>query len=221
VRERIAFVSTNPGWGGSEELWAGAAERLARQGASISASISDYKHHRIRQLMRASVAIQFRKNSLSTRVSSRLRFKRTTALDLELTRFVAANRPHLIVVSSDFDFPFGFLEEADAKRIPFATICQANSEYFWPDDERAEHYRRLFAKARRCYFVSLGNKKLFERQIGCELKNSEIVWNPFNVPVDAAPPLACARRQWRITVRIGSATASALKGARHSVRSIR
>src|SRR5437763_1098315 len=36
ARRRVAFVSSSRGWGGSEELWAATAERLAADGHRVS-----------------------------------------------------------------------------------------------------------------------------------------------------------------------------------------
>ena len=74
-----------------------------------------------------------------------------------------------------------------SSRIPFVTISQANWEGWWPDDELADRYRKVLLAARRCFFVSKGNQRLFEKQIGCELPNAEIVYNPFNVDFNGAP----------------------------------
>jgi glycosyltransferase involved in cell wall biosynthesis len=65
--------------------------------------------------------------------------------------------------------------------LPFVTIGQANSESFWFDDGTAERYRVALATAQRCYFVSKANLRLAEKQIGGELTNAEVVWNPVNV----------------------------------------
>jgi glycosyltransferase involved in cell wall biosynthesis len=104
-------------------------------------------------------------------------------------RFLGPRSPDLLVVSGDADdVPIGLLEECAARGVPFATICQANTEQFWPDDHSASQYRRVMSASRRCYFVSKANQRLLEKQIGCELPNAEIVRNPFNVNINAAPP---------------------------------
>jgi hypothetical protein len=62
-----------------------------------------------------------------------------------------------------------------------------NSDWFWTPDDIAERYRKTLAVARRCYFVSKANQWQSEKQIGCNLSNAEVVWNPFNVDFSAAP----------------------------------
>jgi glycosyltransferase involved in cell wall biosynthesis len=79
------------------------------------------------------------------------------------------------------------LELCIDQRTPFVTIFQANTEWFWPPDDLAARYRAALAAAEKCYFVSHANRRLSEKQIGCELLNAEVVWNPVNVAIDAAP----------------------------------
>jgi glycosyltransferase involved in cell wall biosynthesis len=67
------------------------------------------------------------------------------------------------------------------------TIAHASADVDWIDDTLAERYRVALANAQRCYFVSRANLRLVEKQIGCELSNAEVVWNPINVDLDAAP----------------------------------
>jgi len=90
--------------------------------------------------------------------------------DVEVAKFLTTGLPALVVISDAAATPpIGLLEECVARELPFVTISQSNSEYFWPDDSAAAGYRRLMPAARRCYFVSKANQRLFENQIGCEL----------------------------------------------------
>jgi glycosyltransferase involved in cell wall biosynthesis len=87
-------------------------------------------------------------------------------------------------------------------RLPFITIGQANWEGRWLADEDARRHRIALAKALRCYFVSNANMRLAEKHLGAELRNGEVVWNPFNVDYDISLPwpesaelrLACVAR---------------------------
>jgi glycosyltransferase involved in cell wall biosynthesis len=90
--------------------------------------------------------------------------------------------PSLACFSDGGTFPpLELLELCVNKRIPFVTIEQANNEFTWYSDELAERYRRALSHALRCFFVSETNRALAEKQIGGELKNSEVVRNPFGV----------------------------------------
>ena len=54
-------------------------------------------------------------------------------------------------------------------------------------DDVAERFRATLPKALRCFFVSQANRRLALKQLGCELPNAEVVWNPFNIEFNAAP----------------------------------
>jgi hypothetical protein len=69
----------------------------------------------------------------------------------------------------------------------FSTISQANGEWWWPKDDLGARYRAAFGTAQGCYFVSQANLRVFEKEVGCELPNAEVVWNPVNVAFNAAP----------------------------------
>ncbi len=69
----------------------------------------------------------------------------------------------------------------------------AGGDRDWWADDLAERYRIALAAARRCYFVSNANRQLSEKQIGGELPNAEVIWNPLNVSCRAPlswPPLS-------------------------------
>jgi glycosyltransferase involved in cell wall biosynthesis len=157
----------------------------------VAASVdgSSPPHKRLFDLAEAGVYVQLRRYQLWKRGWRKIFAARKTPFEMEITRFLAARPPAIILVSGDaFDFPLGLLEKWVESDIPFATICQANAEHFWPDDEAASRYRKVMTEARRCYFVSNANQRLFEKQIGCELTNAEIVFNPFNVDINATLP---------------------------------
>jgi len=102
----------------------------------------------------------------------------------EVERFLAARPPVLVVLSDGGAFiPIGLLELCASRKLPFVTISQVNDEQFWLSDELAIRYRRVLPGARRCYFVSHANRRLFEKQLGCEVPNAEIVRNPLNVDI--------------------------------------
>jgi glycosyltransferase involved in cell wall biosynthesis len=191
----IAFVSNMDGspWGGSEELWAGAALKLAHDGLPVRASVHGWPspHPRIANLATGGVDVQMRRwrRPLWFRIWRNAFAPERTADQIEIADFLAARRPALVVLCEPNSAPaLGAMQECVSQGIPFVTIAQSNSEHFWLDDGAAEAYRKLIAGACRCYFVSQGNRKLLERQIGCKLPNAEIVFNPFNVDFDSAPP---------------------------------
>jgi glycosyltransferase involved in cell wall biosynthesis len=191
----IAFVSNMRGapWGGSEELWAQTASALSREGLPIRASVCAWSpmHKRISQLHADGVKIHLRPREYPLwqrawqKTSASIMKNRGT----EISKFLSKDVPALVIFSDAASTPpIEMLQDCVSMGLPFATIAQANSEYFWPDDHLASQYRMLMPKARRCYFVSRRNLNLFENQIGCDLLNAEVVRNPFNVKNDALIP---------------------------------
>jgi glycosyltransferase involved in cell wall biosynthesis len=108
---------------------------------------------------------------------------------LEFEKFLNAAQPKLVILSTGGIFPpIEWLEFCRENRLPFVTICQANSRSWWFDDETAARYGQALRAALRCYFVSEGNLRLAEKQIGAEFSNAEVVRNPFNVDYNTSLP---------------------------------
>jgi glycosyltransferase involved in cell wall biosynthesis len=193
-RRRIVFVSEcGASWGGSEELWSRTALDLVAQGFPVSASVAKWSppHSRMLDLMERGVELWFRPDSypLWRQAWRKLTAPHKSMMTLEVQRLFTARPADLVVLSDGGPFPaIDFLELCVSRRLPFVTIGQANSELSWVDDADAERYRIALASALRCYFVSKANLRLAEKQIGCELSNAEVVWNPVNVDLDATPP---------------------------------
>jgi glycosyltransferase involved in cell wall biosynthesis len=193
IKRRIVFVTTNPSWGGSEELWSRTALTLASNGLSVGASISfSRSHKRIVELATRGVDIQVRPSqySLFKRAWQRGFIRGKSLPEIQIEKFWDAAPIALVVISDGLGFlrSTRLFELCVEKKLPFAAISQINAELFWPDDETASRLRKVLPVARRCYFVSKANRRLFEKQIGIELSNAEIVCNPFNVDRNARPP---------------------------------
>jgi glycosyltransferase involved in cell wall biosynthesis len=194
-KKAIVFVSTMRGqpWGGSEELWSRAALHLAREDWSVAASVQYWSpaHERIVKLARAGVEVHLRASrySLRNRIWGKLVPTQKTLMVMEADKLFTAKTPGLTVLSDGSAFhPIDLLELCVSKGLPFVTISQSNYEDLWPDDELAGRYRTVLPAALRCYFVSNANRKLFENQIGYELPNAGLIYNPFNVDFNASPP---------------------------------
>jgi len=183
---RFTIVSTCPeSWGGSEELWSSAAHVMAASGHRISVfkTALDETCPRIQQL-----------KSLSCRVRNLHRFPRLQPLITRLNLLVLAShlvihRPNLVIVSQGDNHDglhFGYL--CQKLRIPYVLISQKAADHFWPPDESRQYRRGVFVGATRCFFVSEHNRRLTEDQIGTNLTNAEVVWNPHLAPIDGPLP---------------------------------
>lgn len=190
----IMFVSTHGDpWGGSEELWSQTALNLVTRGYVVTASVEGHfpPHSRVAALLQGGIDVRPRASRypFQKRVWRKLTFRRDDYLVAEVQTLINEKRPSLVVFShGGVISPVEVLELAIANKLPFVTIGQANTENWWPEDERAERYRKALPAASCCYFVSRANLRLFEKQVGYELSNAEVVRNPFNVKFHASPP---------------------------------
>jgi glycosyltransferase involved in cell wall biosynthesis len=195
ARKPILFVSSvnNTPWSAAEELWSGVALDLAAEGFAVSASYAGHSppHPRVLDLTQRGVEVWFRPQPypLRKRAWRALMAPQKTPTTLEVERLTAARSPEFVVISDGAPFPpLDLLEMCTTKRLPFVIIVHCNQYFWWPDDGLAERYRTVLTAALRCYFVSDANRRIAEKQIGCELSNADLVRNPFNVDYNASPP---------------------------------
>lgn len=183
---RFTIVSTCPdAWGGSEELWAGAARVLAERGHRVSAfkTALDEAHPRIQLLKSVSCTVR------NLRRLPSLQPLVTRAHIFALAVHLTARRPDLVVISQGDNYDglhFGYL--CRKLRIPYALISQKAADHFWPPDKSRRYRREVFEGAARCFFVSEHNRRLTEDQIGVDLTNASIVRNPYLVPAEGPLP---------------------------------
>lgn len=183
---RFTVVSTCPDpWGGSEELWAGAARALAERGHRVSVfkAALDASHPEVRRLKSLSCAVRgLRLVPFSQPLTTRSQM-------LSLALHLTARRPDLVVVSQGDNYDglhFGYL--CRKLRIPYALICQKATDHFWPPDISRSYRSGVFASAARCFFVSEHNRRLTEEQNGAALTNAEVVRNPYLVTAEGPLP---------------------------------
>ena len=194
--QRIIFVTTpnSDPWAGSEELWARTALDLVAHGFRVSASVTEFRplHPRMRELQERGVELWRRPvwYEWSRHPWRRLASWHADPVLHEVERLIAARPPAFVVLSDGAGGlpPIDLLELCIAKRLAFVTIVQLGRDTEWYADGLAARYRAALAAAQRCYFVSDANRRLAEMQIGGDLPNAEVVWNPVNVSVDGPLP---------------------------------
>ena len=78
-----------------------------------------------------------------------------------------------------------WMEFCQSRGLPYVTIVQAATEYFWPSDDVVARLRSGYTRAAMNYFVSRHNLHLCETQIASSLDNACVVWNPYSKDADS------------------------------------
>lgn len=209
---KIAFLSSMYGstWGGSEELWGGAALHLRKHGHEVFAGWIDWpgpapKRDSLREAG-CYVSVRVDVPGLKDRILNRIRPTSSRVLQQNpVPMDLLAFRPDLVVISQMFtDDGLEWMEFCLAHELPYVTLVQAATEYQWPSDALVPKLKAGYQGALKTYFVSKHNLRLCETQIASSLANAEVVWNPFTAgldhalpwpePVDGVYKLACVGR---------------------------
>ncbi|HEX9961182.1 MAG TPA: hypothetical protein VGB00_09640, partial [Pyrinomonadaceae bacterium] len=192
---RFAFVSScTDFWGGSEELWAGAAQIFARAGHEARAfkTSVNRREKRVVELESANCPVQ----DLQGLPPKPLRFlNRFLPHDRQplhknyaqksLDKALRSFQPDLTVVSQGINFDGAYLAEVCRRqKLPYVVVAQKAVDFLFPSDAERAAVRAVYEAAAKCFFVSRHNLNLTEEQIGAALPNAEIVFNPFAVPFE-------------------------------------
>ncbi len=186
---RLAFISSNDVWGGSEELWSLTAASLARAGHSIAVLKVrlDRTHPRMRTLGALGCSLSDLRGPRWMPRKARSAISLFWPLGLRMYRYcvragVRAHRSELAVISQGLNYD-GWLAARECHRVgvPFVLISQKADDLYWPNDSILDDLRVLYRAARAALFVSEHNLRLTEQQLGCRLPNARVVRNPFEV----------------------------------------
>src|SRR6185437_4154157 len=184
---KILFIAANEfvPWGGSEYLWAGAAERLARRGFQVSVSVKDWGKpvKQVEQLRAAGCRIFLRPTpSLARRVFRKLPPWR----DYPLRHLVkiSADADLIVVSQGNHTDGLSWMEAARSRGHKYAPIVQAAAEVWWPGDDTAETLSAAYEGASCPFFVSEANLLLTRQQFVTPLRHARVARNPFNVRYD-------------------------------------
>jgi glycosyltransferase involved in cell wall biosynthesis len=177
-------------WGGSEELWSSAAEKLARCGNEVRVSVPEVRKGipQMERLGSAGCRIFYRRAfpaflyRLGSRVFPLPEHKRRHMR-------LAASGVDLVVISqAGNNDGLPWLEEAKAVGCRYAVIAQGAIPYWWPDDGVSEKLGERYEEACAAYFVSQALLDTTRRQFASPLRNAKVVRNPFNVSYEACTP---------------------------------
>ena len=203
----VAFVSAmeRVPWGGSEELWYGAALQLAGEGIPLAISYKDWNssvvQEKLNQLEQLGATVGKRK--LETRwdrwSAKVLRRKLSYAADQLHREWRQVGNVSLVVISQgNFKDGAWAMQAASDAGIPYIPIIQANAEFLWPSDELNKQLIPLYRGAKKVFCVSQSNLDLLQKQLATDLPQAEVVFNPFNVRWDAEVEWPDASEEWSL-----------------------
>jgi glycosyltransferase involved in cell wall biosynthesis len=206
ARGRILFLTSCPEpWGGSEELWAGAACRLQARGFRVQSGRSDFWHRgplhaRLVELRKSGVGVRnFSVTSLERvipdgfqRFFPPIAHKVFGARNRWLALKIRKLRPDLVVISQGGSYD-GFTVVdvpliCQRARVPYVLICQKSAETDWPADQIRDGIRARFLRAERVFFVSVHNQRVTNQQLGITVEHGEVVRNPYMIKINGPLP---------------------------------
>lgn len=194
---RIAFLSSNSGWGGSEELWSAAAAELARRDMQVAVAKAgiDQRIDRVATLKALGVPLLDLRHIplVPARLTAWLvRFSWPFDYLIRLLRlrwFLATARPELVVLSQggNLDGLF-YAKRLRRAGLRYCLVVQKAAEMYWPSDDQLVEAQAAYQGAERVFFVSEHNLRLTEQQLARRLPQGEVVRNPFLVAYDTPQP---------------------------------
>jgi glycosyltransferase involved in cell wall biosynthesis len=198
---RFAFVSTMYGypWGGSEELWSQTASRLKEDGHDIQATVAHQAQpsQKVTSLAEQGIKLGMYPrfpHTYMSRLVNKLALRRRR-IYRRLKRF----NPDLAVISQGHNAGgFEWAKVCKEASIPYVLIVQSNSEHMWFQDSEIEEVVALYKAAQRVFCVSHRNLDLLRMQLGEQLENGEVVWNPYNVRPEVIPTWPQKNGRWKL-----------------------
>jgi glycosyltransferase involved in cell wall biosynthesis len=204
---KLALVSTMNGapWGGSEELWAAAAEQALARHIDVEAFLYRWPSvpSRVARLQAQGLRVFYRDRKLLP-LYARARAKLVGA-PIYLAAQLERSKPDLLCFSQSTTYELlGELDTCQllqAGLVPYVLLCHHNFDVPLSDDRR-QLARALFGGAALTVFIAEYHRQATERQIAGRLENAVRLQNPVNLPaLDSVgwPPsgvaaLACVGR---------------------------
>jgi glycosyltransferase involved in cell wall biosynthesis len=199
---RFAFVSTMAGlpWGGSEELWSRAASVLLERGHNIAFNYQAWPTTPapLLRLVEQGAAGHFR-SRLDMGRSLRRALEKLKLVQLKFAHWIRKTKPDFVLIS--FSWHAEDPQIANTCRqlgVRYAIVLQSAGTHSWIPSRSLAAFRSAYSHAERCYFVSRDNREILESNLAIELPQAEIVDNPFNVRLDAAPAWPSTSDVWNL-----------------------
>ena len=190
---KIAFVSfIKDPWGGSEELWAAAAEEALEKGHEviITAVKLNVPSPRLEEFVRKGAILQYRRGFINPAWTQKERIARKIIIFLKNKisnpfKDLFAVRPDMIVFTGAAYAMLLNRELFDGlftNDIPYLLNIQVNVEYGKPiNSEEAAYVRKAYAMASAVIFVSERNRQTAERHLLQSIPNAQVMRNPVNL----------------------------------------
>lgn len=209
--QRIAFLTTSTfsfGWGGSEQLWSGTAQRMAELGYKVGVYAhyhTDLPHQFTNLRQTRECEVYTHKITLYRRFAKRILSEPQQAyLGFDMYGWLKRFQPHLAVISQSGNLDGrDWMQACYNLNIPYVTIAQLVDELLWSNPNQIKNYADLSNKALATFFLSKRNLEVTSKQLATNLENARQVYNPFQVDYDAYTPwpqdksifrLACVAR---------------------------
>jgi glycosyltransferase involved in cell wall biosynthesis len=187
-------------WGGSEELWHGAAVELLGRGHEVLFNTRQWPQIAapLQRLIELGAQPSFRSRWRLGR-SLRRSLERTHLIQLKFLPWLKKTKPDFVVISVACHTEDPQIAGACQKLgIPYAILLQAAGYHNWVRPQDIPALRSAYSNARQCYFVSAENRTIVESNLACDVSNSEIVDNPFMVRAEAAPAWPSTEPFWKL-----------------------
>jgi glycosyltransferase involved in cell wall biosynthesis len=192
---KILFISSVDylPWGGSEELYADTAKALIKLGHEVTIHRKYWfpEPEKIKHLREEGCKISFHSrnlNGLYYKILNKLLALLGWNLSSRKISIISESQADLVCISEGL--PGSGHEWTQAcfdNGIPFVTVSHDNSEFVWPDDELAQKLIKICSNAKKLFFVSENNARLFERQVGYCFYQIHIIRNPFKGSPEPVP----------------------------------
>lgn len=199
---RIAFIAANEyvPWGGSEYLWAGAAEKLAQRGVEVRVSVKDWGFP-VKQVehLRAAGCRIFKRPTPSLLRRAARKLPPWRGHEARHLARVARGAGLIVISQGNHNDGLLWMDGARLHGLPYAPIVQALADFWWHEDGTNERLAAAYESARCSFFVSQANLTLARQQFAASLANARVVRNPFNVPYNARPAWpSCPSEELRV-----------------------